>query len=101
MSNDAISLLQDALTDQLLIHNCTEIHVKRTKNPGGTETVAFTAVGPENSGPFGFAFVCANSHPFPAQTTGAYMGEVIGAFIRNNRRLVPIAQPPAPAMPEL
>ena len=100
-TNDAINLLKDAITDQLLIHECTEVVAKRTENPGGTDTLSFAAVGPANAGPFGFAFVCANSHPFPAATTAAYVGEVIRAFIRHNRRLSPMVLPPAPAMPEL
>ena len=88
-TNDAVNLLKDAITDQLLIHECTEIVAKRTENPGGTETISFSAVGPDNAGPFGFAFVCANSHPFPAATTAAYIGEIIRAFIRHNRRFEP------------
>lgn len=100
MPTDAISVLKDCITDQLLIYECKEIVATRTQMPGGMETIGFSAVAPNNAGPIGFSFVCANSHPFPAATTAAYVGEIIAAFIRNNRRLVPIAQPPEPAMPE-
>ena len=90
-TNDAINLLKDAITDQLLIHECTEVVAKRTENPGGTDTLSFAAVGPANAGPFGFAFVCANSHPFPAATTAAYVDAVRGtrARILDTRKTIP------------
>lgn len=99
--NDHIDLLKDTVIAQLLLQGCTEIRCERKQNPGGMETLSFSAQCPNNAGPMGIALSCSNDRPFPEATTGEYVSGIVSAFIRRNKRINPMTLPPAQSMPEV